>query len=124
MAKYSGPDWLGLVSTLAHNSAIHTSIVGDTLDVSHRPRGLMAKALDFGSPNSNTLEISGSTPDVVVNGRSLDIFLLLVEAIDVVVLMIYWLLRCGRVVQARDPERPRVEIPYRLELNPLATINH
>ena len=30
-----------------------------------RPRGLMAKALDFGSPKSNSLEIPGSTPGVV-----------------------------------------------------------
>jgi hypothetical protein len=33
---------------------------------SHRPRGLMAKALDFGTPNSQSLEIPGSNPGVVV----------------------------------------------------------
>ena len=32
-----------------------------------RPRGLMAKALDFGSPKSNSLEILGSIPSVVAS---------------------------------------------------------
>ena len=65
MSKFGGVVGCTLVSAPPFTSVdlvCHTTLVFNN---KIRPRGLMAKALDFGSPKSNSLEIPGSTPGVV-----------------------------------------------------------
>ena len=65
MSKFGGVVGCTLLSAPLFTSAhlvCHTTLVFNN---KIRPRGLMAKALDFGSPKSDSLEIPGSTPGVV-----------------------------------------------------------
>ena len=65
MSKFGGVVGCTLLSApplMSVDLVCHTTLVFNN---KIRPRGLMAKALDFGSLKSNTLEIPGSTPGVV-----------------------------------------------------------